>query len=90
MPLVSAMSSSLHYDSELPGYAQMEAAAGMYGDPHRGIGGHSLSHAGLNHTSPALHQPYPNPYSTSSTTMPGVMMGSQDSQMKRDKDSIYS
>lgn len=92
MPVISAMSSSLQYDSELPGYGAMEAAAGMYGDPHRAMAAasHQLSHAGLNHTGSSLHQPYPSPYSTSSTTMPGVMGGSHDSQMKRDKDSIYS
>ncbi|CAG5134279.1 unnamed protein product, partial [Candidula unifasciata] len=92
MPVVSAMSSSLQYDTELPGYGGMEAAASMYGDPHRAMAAasHQLSHAGLNHSSAALHQPYPNPYTSSATTMPGVMGGSQDSQMKRDKDSIYS
>ncbi|BFZ07901.1 hypothetical protein BsWGS_10939 [Bradybaena similaris] len=92
MPVVSAMSSSLQYDTELPGYGSMEAAAGMYGDPHRAMAAasHQLSHAGLNHSSSALHQPYPNPYSSSAASMPGVMGSSQDSQMKRDKDSIYS
>ncbi|GFR76792.1 homeobox protein Meis1 [Elysia marginata] len=82
------------------------AAAGMYGgDPHRAmaaaaaVASHPLSHTGLNHAGSGLHgQPpssYPSaPYSsTVSTGMPhgGVMGGAtQDSQMKRDKDSIYS
>ncbi|XP_059159105.1 homeobox protein Meis1-like [Physella acuta] len=91
MPVVSSMSSSLQYDGELPGYGAMEASGGMYGDPHRAMAvSHPLSHSGLNHASSALHQPYPSPYSSTPSTMPGVMSGSQDSQMKRDKDSIYS
>ncbi|KAK7504910.1 hypothetical protein BaRGS_00003938, partial [Batillaria attramentaria] len=67
-------------------YSTMDAGSGMYPDPHRSMGSHPLSHGSLNHTSP-LHQ-YP-PY-TSASTMSGVMSSSQDSQIKRDKDSIYS
>ncbi|KAK3804399.1 hypothetical protein RRG08_059369 [Elysia crispata] len=81
-------------------------AAGMYGgDPHRAmaaaaaVASHPLGHTGLSHAGSGLHgQPpssYPSaPYSnTVSSGMPhgGVMGGgTQDSQMKRDKDSIYS
>lgn len=96
MPVSSAMSST--YDSEMPGYghAGMDAAtAGMYAtDPHRAamsVASHPLSHSGLNHGSPTLHQPYPaTPYSSASSNMGGVMPNSQDAQIKRDKDSIYS
>ena len=96
MPVISeTMSSSLSYDSsELSsaGYPGMEGVASMYPDPHRSAmtGSHPLSHSGLNHSSSGVHQPYPTPYSTASTTMPGVMGGGNDSQMKMDKDSIYS
>ncbi|GFN82869.1 homeobox protein meis1 [Plakobranchus ocellatus] len=104
MPVVSSAMS--YDSEQLPGYGAMDAAAGMYGaDPHRAmaaaaaVASHPLGHAGLNHAGSGLHgQPpssYPTaPYSTTSSTgMPhgGVMgAGSQDSQMKRDKDSIYS
>ncbi|PVD26639.1 hypothetical protein C0Q70_14317 [Pomacea canaliculata] len=75
------------YDGEMAAhYGTMDGGPGMY-DPHRTMSGHPLSHAGaLNHAS-ALHQ-YP-PY-TSASSMSGVMTSSQDSQIKRDKDSIYA
>ncbi|ESO91996.1 hypothetical protein LOTGIDRAFT_121570, partial [Lottia gigantea] len=69
--------------NEMPHYGGMESA-GMYGDPHRSMGTHPLSHS----HSGSIHQ-YPSSY-TSSSSMPGVMSTTQDSQLKRDKDSIYS
>ena len=76
------------YDGEMAHYGGMDGGSGMY-DPHRAMAtGHPLSHGSLNHASP-LHQ-YP-PYSASSASgMSSVMSTSQDSQIKRDKDSIYS
>ena len=75
------------YDGgEMTHYGGMEGGSGMY-DP-RSMSGHPLSHGSLNHASP-LHQ-YP-PYSAASASgMSSVMSTSQDSQIKRDKDSIYS
>ncbi|XP_050404557.1 homeobox protein Meis1 isoform X1 [Patella vulgata] len=69
------------FDNDIPHYGGMESA-GMY-DPHRSMGTHPLTHS---HTG-SIHQ-YPS-YTTSSS-MPGVMSTTQDSQLKRDKDSIYS
>lgn len=71
-------------------------SASMY-DPHsahRSMQPHSLSHSpGLgNHTSAltaGMHSQFPS-YSTSSSSMPGVMNSTPvDSQVKRDKDLIY-
>ena len=97
MPVISdeMSSSGMPYDGEMPStYDSMQASGGMggYPDPHRAMAavasGHPLSsHTGLNSLP---HQPYPTPYSTASTTIPGMVTGSQDSQMKMDKDSIYS
>ncbi|KAK7104493.1 homeobox protein Meis1-like isoform X1 [Littorina saxatilis] len=76
------------YDGEMAHYGGMDGGSGMY-DPHRGMSaGLPLSHASLNHTSP-LHQ-YPSYSAASAAGMPSVMSTSQDSQIKRDKDSIYS
>lgn len=73
------------FDNELPHYGGMESSA-MY-DPHRSMSNLPLSHSGLNHGPGG--QLYP-PYTSSSSNMPGVMSSTQDSQLKRDKDSIYS
>ncbi|XP_046343410.1 homeobox protein Meis1-like isoform X1 [Haliotis rufescens] len=75
------------FDNELPHYGSMDASA-MYSDP-RSLPSHPLTHSStsLNHGPSPIHQ-YP-PY-TSSSTMPGVMSSTQDNQLKRDKDSIYS
>lgn len=73
------------YDGEMAHYGSMDGGTGMY-DPHRSMAGHPLSHGALNHAS-ALHQ-YPS--YTSASTMSGVMSTSQDSQIKRDKDTIYA
>ncbi|XP_064603993.1 homeobox protein Meis1-like isoform X2 [Liolophura sinensis] len=74
------------YENDLPHYGSMDNHTGMY-DPHRGsVASHpGLGHSTLNHSS--IHQ-YP-PY-TSPSNMPAVMnSSSQDSQLKRDKDSVY-
>lgn len=69
------------------------SSASMYGaatDPHRGMQGHLAHSPGLPHpTPPGLQSPH-YPYSNNSSSMPGgVMNTSSDSQIKRDKDSIY-
>ncbi|XP_041352627.1 homeobox protein Meis1-like isoform X2 [Gigantopelta aegis] len=76
------------FENDLSHYGNMDGS-GMYGDPHRSLSNHPLTHSGanLNHGPSPIHQ-YP-PY-TSSSAMSGVMSTTQDSQMKRDKDSLYS
>lgn len=71
------------YDTELAPYGMEGHTASMY-DPHRG-----LPPMHQNHTSP-IQGHYP-PYSTPSSNMPGVISptSAADSQLKRDKDSIY-
>ena len=86
----------LQYDNELPHYGSMDGHGSSIYDPHRGHTAMQAS-AALSHSpsfthapsATGLQNPYPN-YSTPSSSMPGVMNSSSaDSQIKRDKDSIY-
>ncbi|XP_060069945.1 homeobox protein Meis1-like [Ylistrum balloti] len=72
------------YENDIPAHYPGSIAGmdGMY-ESHRTLPNHPALHQG--NLTPGMHQ-YP-PY-TSSSSMPGVS-SSQDSQLKRDKDSIY-
>ncbi|XP_074640050.1 homeobox protein Meis1-like isoform X2 [Tubulanus polymorphus] len=83
------------YDNEIPHYGTTNMDGHSMYDPHaaahhnRSMQSHlSAGHTGLNHGPPSLHHQY-SPYSSNSS-MPSVMTSTQpDSQLKRDKDSIY-
>ncbi|XP_064621835.1 homeobox protein Meis1-like isoform X2 [Lineus longissimus] len=85
------------YENELPHYGPnaMDGHTAMY-DAHLSSHRNMPSHLGPGHTTNLSHGPtlphhqYPPYSSPSNNSMPGVMNSSQpDSQLKRDKDSIY-
>lgn len=83
-------------ENDFPSHYGNAALAGMESmyDPHRTSipSGHSLPspHTGVGNHGGSMHPSSYPPYSTSNSSMTGMGTNStQDSQIKRDKDSIY-